>query len=203
LPLNLFSSRKQKARELESLPDEQLAVHYRLKGDMDCLGILFERYTHLIFPVCMKYLGNEEEAEDMVMLIFEKLVEELKQTDVRNFKGWLYQVTRNQCLMALRHRGTIERSKKEILRDLECELMEIGPDVHLLPGNNGSDETGQLLAAIDQLGDSQKRCIELFYLEEISYKEVSMKTGLSLNEVKSHIQNGKRNLRIILEKARK
>ena len=201
--MNLFSNRKQKARELDSLPDEQLAVRYRLKGDMDCLGILFQRYTHLIFPVCLKYLGNEEEAEDMVMLIFEKLLEELKHTEVHNFKGWLYQVTRNQCLMALRHRGTIERNKKEILRDLEYELMEIGPDMHHLPGNNGSDETGRLLSAMEQLGESQRKCIELFYLEEISYKEVSIMTGLSMNEVKSHIQNGKRNLRIILEKDRK
>jgi RNA polymerase sigma-70 factor (ECF subfamily) len=105
--------------------------------------------------------------------------------------------------MALRHRGKIERNKKEILRDLECELMEIGPDMHHLPGNNGSDETGRLLSAMEQLGESQRKCIELFYLEEISYKEVSIMTGLSMNEVKSHIQNGKRNLRIILEKDRK
>lgn len=179
------------------LSDEQLATRYRMSGDMDCFGILFERYTHLLFPMCYRYLGNEGEAEDIVMVVFEKLLVELKHTEVRNFKGWLYQVARNQCLMQLRHRGSIERGQREIL---QSELMEISNTPHLVPGETDEDNTAALLNAIELLADPQRRCIGLFYLEEKSYKEVADTTGFSLNEVKSHIQNGKRKLRLILEK---
>jgi len=182
------------------LSDEQLAARYRLSGDMDITGILFERYTHLLFPLCYRYLGDEDEAEDMVMLVFEKLLEELRHTEVRNFKGWLYQVARNQCLMHLRHLGSVERSRKEILSDLQSELMESSDHQHLLSGDNGEEDTSELMKAIEQLGESQRRCIGLFYLEEKSYKEVADSTGFSMNEVKSHIQNGKRNLKLLILK---
>lgn len=193
----LFNSRKQKSEALRQLTDEQLQFRYARSGDIEILGILFERYTHLLFPVCLKYLGNESEAEDTVMLVFERLVEELRKTEVKNFKSWLYTVTRNQCLMQLRHRKTVERSRQEILNELQTEVMESGEDLHLSPDNH---TPGMLLDAIDRLNEAQKKCIQLFYLEEQSYLEVSRITGYSMNEVKSYLQNGKRNLKIILEK---
>lgn len=193
-----FNSRKHKADTLQQLSDEQLVTRYVRSGDTEIMGVLFERYTHLLFPVCLKYLGDEAEAEDMVMLVFERLVDELKKSEVKNFKSWVYTVTKNQCLMQLRHRKTIDRSRHEILQELQSEVMESEEDQHLSPDPH---LTGSLLDAIDRLNDAQKKCIQLFYLEEQSYQEVSGKTGYSMNEVKSYIQNGKRNLKIILEKA--
>ncbi len=68
----------------------------------DSFGLLFERYTHLVFGVCMKYLKNTYDAEDAVMGIFEKLMTDLKNHEVRDFKNWLYRVSKNHCLMILR-----------------------------------------------------------------------------------------------------
>lgn len=102
--------------------------------------------------------------------------------------------------MQLRHRKTIERSRDTLLKDLETEIMESGDEMHLI--NENSDGDHQLEKAIGQLNEAQRRCIELFYLEERSYHEVSETTGYSMNEVKSHLQNGRRNLKIILEKTR-
>ena len=150
----------------------------------------------------MKYLGNEEESEDMAMTVFTKLFEELKKVEVISFKNWLLTVTRNQCLMQLRHRKTIERSRQEILRDLEAEVMETANEGHLIAGNTEEAEAGFLEAAIEKLNEAQKHCIRLFYLEERSYKEVSDATGFTMNEVKSHLQNGRRNLKLMLEKTR-
>jgi RNA polymerase sigma-70 factor (ECF subfamily) len=194
----LFYGRKQKSEALHQLTDDQLVNRYARNGDTEILGILFERYTHLLFPVCLKYLGNEAEAEDMVMLVFERMVEELRKTEVKSFKSWIYTVTKNQCLMQLRHRKTVERSRQEILQELQSEVMESGEDLHLSPDNH---TPGMLPDAINRLNEAQKKCIQLFYLEEQSYQEVSRITGYSMNEVKSYIQNGKRNLKIILEKA--
>lgn len=177
-------------------------MRYRRTRDADCLGQLYERYTHLVYSVAMKYLRQENEAEDIVMLIFEKLFDELKTADVRVFKGWLYTITKNQCLMHLRHGKTVDRGKQEILRKLEEELMEFTEGKHHLSGNHDNEDTQLLEKAILTLNEPQRKCIELFYLQEKSYREVAEMSGFTLNEVKSHLQNGKRNLKIFIEKAR-
>lgn len=202
MAFNLFGNYRDKKKELQSLSDEQLAARYARTGDTEYLGQLYERYTHLIFAVCLKYLGNEDEAEDTVMLIFEKLVKELKNESVSAFKGWLYTVTRNECLMQLRHRKTVEKSKEVLLKESEAGIMENDSVLHLITGNNSEDDH-KLEEAISRLNEDQRRCIELFYLEERSYREVAETTGFTLNEVKSHLQNGRRNLKIILENVRK
>ena len=54
--------------------------------------------------------------------------------------------------------------------------------------------------ALGQLPAEQRRCLELFYLEEKSYQEIVATTGLALNLVKSHLQNGRRMLKRSLHK---
>ena len=201
MAFNLFGNYRDKKKELQSLSDEQLAARYARTGATEFLGQLYERYTHLVFAVCLKYLGNEDEAEDTVMLIFEKLVEELKSERVSAFKSWLYTVTRNQCLMQLRHRKTVEKSKEVLLKELEAGIMETGNAMHLITGSTSEDDH-KLEEAIGRLNEDQRKCIELFYLEERSYREVAETTGFTMNEVKSHLQNGRRNLKIILENTR-
>jgi RNA polymerase sigma factor (sigma-70 family) len=202
LSLRLFKSTSSAPKDLQLLSDEQLVEQYARTHNTACLGPLFERYTHLVFSVGMKYLGNEAEADDMVMTVFEKLFEELKRQDVKYFKSWLYTVAKNQCLMQLRHEKSVERNRQEVLKDLESELMENESHEHLLAGVDDKDGSALLEKAIQKLNEAQKQCIELFYLEERSYKEVSDTTGFSMNEVKSHLQNGRRNLKILLENAR-
>lgn len=201
MPLRLFHTRRDKLSELQSLSDEQLAGRFAAHGDPDCLGVLYERYTHLVFAVSIKYLGNDAEAEDMVMTVFEKLFSELKHTRVDNFRSWLFAVTRNQCLMSLRHEKTAGRAKEECLRRLESEIMETAGSAHPLPGENGDNRLEHLQQGIERLNEAQQRCVQLFYLQELSYREVSDQTGYNLNEVKSHLQNGRRNLKIYLENA--
>jgi RNA polymerase sigma-70 factor (ECF subfamily) len=202
LPLRLFKSTSSPPKDLQLLSDEQLVEQYARTHNTSCLGPLFERYTHLVFSVGIKYLGNESEADDMVMTVFEKLFEELKRQDVKYFKSWLYTVAKNQCLMQLRHEKSVERNRQEVLKDLESELMEKESHEHLLAGVDDEDGSALLEKAIQKLNEAQKQCIELFYLEERSYKEVADTTGFSMNEVKSHLQNGRRNLKILLENAR-
>jgi RNA polymerase sigma-70 factor (ECF subfamily) len=58
----------------------------------------------------------------------------------------------------------------------------------------------QLEVALTHLQDDQRQCLIWFYLEKLSYQQVAERGGYSLMQVKSHIQNGKRNLRLLLEK---
>jgi RNA polymerase sigma-70 factor (ECF subfamily) len=192
--------RKDDKKELLSIPDEQLVARYIRTDDKEIIGILYERYTHLLFTVCYKYLGNDADAEDTVMLVFEKLFELLKKSEIQNFKNWIYTITKNECLMQLRHKKSGDRIKEDNLKKLEVEIMESVELNHLLSDGDGEHRIRYLETAITGLSSEQKQCIELFYLNEKSYREVELITGYTYNEVKSHIQNGKRNLKQILER---
>jgi RNA polymerase sigma-70 factor (ECF subfamily) len=192
--------RKDDTKELHSLSDEQLLARYSQTHNLEIIGILYERYTHLLFAVGYKYLGNDAEAEDTVMLVFEKLFELLKKSEIQNFKSWIYTLTKNECLMQLRHKKSGAFIKEENLKNLEAELMESGEIIHLLDGDGSEQRIRYLEKALNLLSSEQKQCIELFFLNEKSYREVEQLTGYTYNEVKSHIQNGKRNLKQLMER---
>jgi len=180
----------------EKLSDDRLISAYVLEGNTDYFGLLFERYTHLVFGVCMKYLKNTQDAEDAVMGIFEKLMSDLKTHEVRDFKNWLYRVTKNHCLMILRKRKVQDRAEGEITKEKQQEFMEIVFGEHL--PLEKTDVEGILISlrdAMNALRDEQRICIEMMYLEKKTYQEIATLTGYDLKQVKSYIQNGKRNLK--------
>ena len=178
--------------QLKQLDDAALINFYKLNGDTVYVGVLFEKYTHLIFGVCMKYLKDEDKAKDAVMSIFENLFSDLKKHSITYFKGWLYSVSKNHCLMILR------LDKKEV-PFIEATMEKVAtehPDEKLkLEGR-----LNMLNEAIQGLDAYQQVCIKLFYLEEKSYQQIEAMTGYNFNQVKSFIQNGKRNLKIYMEK---
>jgi len=182
-------------KDLKSLSDIALIEAYKQTGKSVHVGELYKRYTHLVFGVCMKYFKNTEEAKDATMGIFEKLMSDLKQHEVKNFKGWLWQVSRNYCLMILR-KSKPQIEPEEALKKIDGGLVESDNIFHLNNSEVKEEQLTSLEQAIKQLKDEQRKCIELFYLEDKSYTEVAETTGYSLKEVKSYIQNGKRNLQI-------
>ncbi|MFD0794605.1 RNA polymerase sigma factor [Mucilaginibacter litoreus] len=176
----------------EDTDDEQLLGSYRRTRNLKLLGSLYERYMPLVYGVALKYLKEEEQAQDAVMSIFEELAQKVHQHDIQQFRSWLYVLSRNYCLMQLRS------SKKMETVGLD-EFVEFTPVVH----PDSEDRERAILAleqCLDKLTPPQKQSVRLFYLDEKCYKEVAEQTGYSMNEVKSYIQNGKRNLKICLEK---
>ena len=164
------------------------------EDDKLALGEIFERYSFLIVGLCLKYLKDQVRAEDMMMNVFETLPEKIKRNEISNFSSWLYSVAKNECLMELR-----KKNKKEVDFD-KAMLYEIDEsDFEFKCANLKDAKLNQLETAIKTLKDGHKVCLTHFYLEQKSYDEVSQLTGYTLNEVKSFIQNGKRNLKIILE----
>jgi RNA polymerase sigma factor (sigma-70 family) len=177
------------------LSDQQLLDNFYSDNNNQWLGALLPRYTLLLLGVCMKYLKNEEEAKDCVQHIFMKAITELPKYKVEYFKAWIYMVARNHCLMRIRARqGKIPvEIKEQHLADIYEE--------HDKQNHIDKDNLLQRMeTALDQLGPEQRQCIKLFYLEKKSYSEIAEQTGFSLLQVKSYIQNGKRNLKILIEK---
>jgi len=175
--------------------DEALLESYRQSGDLSVLGSLFERYMPIIYGVCLKYLKDEEAAKDAVMGIFEELIIKVKQHEVKQFRGWVYVLSRNYCLMQLRS------GKKAEVISLD-EVVEFTPFLHPEENDNKEEALKALERCMQKLTEGQRQTVRLFYLEEKCYKEVADITGYTMNDVKSFIQNGKRNLKICLEKNR-
>ena len=176
--------------------DSELLEKFQRSGSLDILGELFSRYMHLVFGVALKYLGEREDASDSVMEIFEKLVTELPRHRVENFKSWLYVLTKNHCLMKIRS-GKYEAARLEGLK-IEQEFMESGLTLHPIDRDDRSIEDA-LRECITRLKQEQRACIQLFYYEKLCYQEISDRLKMEEGKVKSHLQNGKRNLKICLE----
>jgi len=178
--------------------DEELVAQYKITNNKWILGELFKRHSLMCFAVCNKYLKDEAASEDAAMNIFEKLFTDLHKHEISNFKSWLHTVCRNHCLMQLRKTSPYIR-----INDSKEETSEsfVNLERFLHQEVNENEKEEKLLAleqAIEQLKDKQKECIELFYLKQKSYEEIATLTGYSPKEVKSYIQNGKRNLKITL-----
>jgi RNA polymerase sigma factor (sigma-70 family) len=184
-------------QKLHIKSDIDLLKLYNRNKDPDIIGILFKRYTGFVFAISIKYLKDEDAAKDAVMGIFEELFEKLLKHEVSNFKSWLHTLTRNYCLLQLR----AQQYSESKTRKFGAEQKDFMEDEDFLYQDNDWIE-GKLKImeeCIPKLKQEQKQCITLFYLEKKSYVEITEITGYNLKKVKSYIQNGKRNLKIMME----
>ena len=176
------------------ITDQELLERFYADHDNQWLGILLERYTLLLLGVCMKYLKDEEQARDSVQQIFLKAITELHKYRVEYFKSWIYMVAKNHCLMQLRDRPG--KNTVEVKDNIPAEAIE-GDKESLI----SNERTYKYMSeALKELNADQQLCVTLFYMEKKSYQQIAEQTGFSMMQVKSHIQNGKRNMRILIEK---
>jgi RNA polymerase sigma-70 factor (ECF subfamily) len=181
---------------LDGFSDSELVSRYREKNDLDILGALYKRYMLLVYGVCLKYLKNRDDSQDAVMQIFETLIRDIPRFEIRNFRSWLYGVTRNHCLMKLR-KDIRERGKQQEFTGEH--FMESTAILHPLEEEEDKEIRERLKTCLEQLKEEQRRCIELFYYQQRCYKEIAAELMFDELKVKSFIQNGKRNLKICLE----
>lgn len=174
------------------LTDAELLQNFYRDHDNKWLGILLPRYTLLLLGVCMKYLKNEEDARDCVQHIFLKVINELHKYKVDYFKSWIYMIAKNHCLMKLRDSKNlpVELNEKIPAENVELDKHDLHEKDSLLQ---------KMQTALQQLNPDQRQCVNLFYLQKKSYAEVAEITGFTMLQVKSHIQNGKRNLKLLMK----
>jgi RNA polymerase sigma factor (sigma-70 family) len=192
----LFFKKKHKPES-----ETELLIEYRQKGDLSILGKLYEPQMEMVFAIAMKYFKDEEEAKDTVMALFEELISKLRTHEVENFKAWLGMVARNYCLMALRKKNLV-MVDGEILNNEENSndnFMEFSSVEHLTDDWDLEQNLTNLEHCLETLNQEQKQSVELFFMQEKTYQEVSQLTGFEVNKVKSYLQNGKRNLKICME----
>lgn len=182
-------------RNISKLSDEELLTHYIKSGDTEYFGELYNRYIPLLYGLCLKFLQDEDRAQEAVMQLFEDLLPKMGNYEIKVFKPWLYRVGKNHCLQLLR------KENKEISLDYSINVMESDEFLHLLSEEENSEEQLKALHhCLKQLPEEQRLSITRFFLEEMSYADVAEQTGFTPNNVKSYIQNGKRNLKNCIKK---
>lgn len=186
---------------IHTYSDSELLLLYKQEQHKEAFGILFHRYKHLVLGVCLKYLRNRDDAEDAVMQIFEKLLTDILKHDIQEFRFWLHTVAKNHCLMQLRKEQSLFKNQNQLNKDA-ASFMETEDDMHLNLKVLKEAQLENMHHALNQLSEPQRVCVELFYLHDKSYQEIADQTGYPMNEVRSYIQNGKRNLKIQMEKKR-
>ena len=178
-------------KKYSHIEDKELLDRFYADHDNKWLGILLPRYTLLLFGVCMKYLKNETDAEDAMQQVFLKVISELPKYKVDYFKSWVYMIAKNHCLMKLRNNGKNIEINERVMATPDDSL-----DKEIVLEKDRSLDVMQ--RALQQLNEEQRKCVVLFYLEKKSYADVAELTGFTMLQIKSHIQNGRRNLKMIM-----
>jgi len=182
-------------RNISRWTDEELLAEFKKSGNSDYFGELYNRYTPLLYGVCLKYLNDADRAQDAVMQLFENLLPKVSNYEIGVFRTWLHSVVKNHCLQILR------KESREISVDFNVNIMESDDILHLLDDEEPDSERMEALKhCMEKLPVEQKVSITSFFMEEMSYADIVESTGYTLSRVKSYIQNGKRNLKICIEK---
>lgn len=185
-------------KNISKWSDEELLNAYNKSGDTAYFGELFNRYTPLLYGVCLKYLQDAEKAQDAVMQLFENLLPKISRYEIGVFRTWLHSVVKNHCLQILRKEG------REIIVNFNVDVMESDEILHLLDEEDvDSEQTEALKRCMEKLPVEQRISITHFFMDEMSYADIVETTGFTLSRVKSYIQNAKRNLKICIEKQTK
>lgn len=190
-----------KSKKVE-LSDDELLLQFKNTEDLQYLEDLFNRYIHLVYGTCLRYLKVREKSQDAVMDIFEKVSAKLKEHEVKHFKSWLYTLSRNHCLMLIRKESKVVEQPVDLFsQNLQSNIMDFQLDYHPYDIDAIEEEKKQLLKdCLEKLKHLQKECLQLFFFQEMCYKEIAAQLQITLEKVKSNLQNGKRNLRYCMER---
>ena len=184
-------------KKKEYTSDEDILKHYKQTGDKEIFADLFKKHVTVVYGTCLFYLQDKDEAQDATMQLFEKLLLDINNREIDYFKGWLSFVVRNHCLSLIRKQKS---QSKNVKMYYEFEYQDANLETEESIGRVRDEQMlEQMKQSLPKLKEGQRICVELFYLKDKSYQEIANETSYSLNEIKSYIQNGKRNLKLLTE----
>jgi RNA polymerase sigma-70 factor (ECF subfamily) len=165
---------------LEELSDDLLVERFKETGAARYFGVLFDRYKRRVLQRCYSMLGNVADAEDVAQETFVTAFTSIHLYNGGSFQAWLLRIATTRSINHL----TSAHSRREAVG-----IGDLVPEP-----NSPSDprESQEILEVLNQLKPSQRVCLKLLWIEGCSYEEIATKTGLSMDAVRSHIQNGKR-----------
>ena len=171
-----------------ALKDDQDLIQNILSGQLPAFEQLVEKYQNMVFTLAFRVLQNHEDAEEVAQDVFVKVFNSLKNFQQKsNFKTWLYRIVYNESINRLR-----SRKKRVPLVDLNEETT-----LHLFdPGsiNDSNDEIQFIQKAIQNLPETERIILSLYYYEDMPVKEIAKITELTETNVKTRLFRSRQKL---------
>ncbi|MDR0444030.1 MAG: sigma-70 family RNA polymerase sigma factor [Treponema sp.] len=181
----------------ESDFDDQLIVSQIVSGQKDLFRLLVRRYERAVYGMGLSFFRNTEDASDFTQEVFLKVYRNLSRFEGRSrFSTWLYKIAYNTAV-----NGVNRRKEYQSLAEEEADKLNTGgtpcdtPERILL--RNAAREAVQ--AAMTELPERFRICVDLFFFYDRSYQEIEVITGFPVNTIKSHVFRAKKLLREKLE----
>ncbi len=179
-----------------ALGDEQLAILVQ-KGDKELFGVLMERYEAKLLRYGRKFLSNRDDIEDVVQEVFIKTYESIQSFDVSlKFSSWIYRIAHNTFVNALR-----KNSRNPILHLFDFDTLVSHP-VYEDPENFEKEQKSMkkmLDRGLDELTPQYKEILILYFLEELSYKEIADVLRIPIGTVGIRVKRAKAALKKVYD----
>jgi RNA polymerase sigma-70 factor (ECF subfamily) len=177
----------------EDLSEEELLRSFTEDGDKAGFAELFNRNSRKIYQACFAFFRDSALAEDATQETFLRAYQNNDRFHGGDYVAWLHRIARNACIDQWR------RKRPEVAIDDTDESAPVQLSV-ASPDANMQIAIQHLHRELNKLPADQKRCLEL-KIEGYSYEETAARTGLTMDAVRSHLQNGRRTLRLRMQGA--
>ena len=178
-----------------ALAGESKLIEQLQKGDLDAYGDVIREYQTSVYNVCLRILGNVQEAEDLTQDAFLRAYRNISHFDLsRPFGPWIRVLAANLCYNHLK-KARLARVPLEDERGYLAQDPQRAPEALL----EISQEHQELYRKIWQLPESQRVALELRHFQGLSYQEMASTLNLPLNTVRSHLYRARRKLAELLE----
>jgi len=158
------------------------------EGQQEAAALLDKIYRLRLIRFCSSYLGNREEAEDVVQDVFYTIL--VNDTIPSNFRGWIYEICRNRCIDRLR--AAKRRLDDQSLPSASyLAAQETGKLTRLVKG----EQRARILQRLASLPSEQREVLLLRYIEGLSRPEIATVLAIPEKLVKHRIYNGISKLR--------
>jgi RNA polymerase sigma-70 factor (ECF subfamily) len=177
-------------RSGESDFDDQLIVSQVINGQKDLFRLLVRRYERAVYGMGLSFFRNTEDASDFVQEVFLKVYRSLSRFEGRSrFSTWLYKIAYNTAV-----NGVNRRKEYYSLADEDADKLTNDCDTpeRVLLRNAARDA---IQAALKELPERFRICVDLFFFYDRSYQEIEAITGFPVNTIKSHVFRAKKLLR--------
>jgi RNA polymerase sigma-70 factor, ECF subfamily len=180
----------------DQVRDERL-VQRSLGGDLDAFNELVLHYQDFLFALVVRMVGDRDAAADVVQEAFLNAYRNLRSYRGGAVRAWLARIALNAATDVLRRR---RRHPSEPYPDWEDEAWQppTGPEDDPEREAARRARGRVLMAALQRIGEDQRRAIVLFDVEGFDYSEIAAITEVSLGTVKSRIHRGRLALRELL-----
>lgn len=174
-----------------NLEEDLHIIQKVLEGDNNAFGVLVNKYKNLVFTLCVKMIQDKDLAEDVAQDSFVKAFQKLSKFNGKSkFSSWLYRITYNNCVDAIKKNQKIQTS--------EIDENTVGES---LTGDITKKEKEKFIKeALLQLPEQDRAILTLYYYQDESVSDIAKSVGISESNVKIKLHRSRKVLKSVFEK---